>query len=151
MRARLGSDPLAEGRRPASIWERVHRSKRIIGALLLDQSIFAGIGNVYRAELLFLAKLHPEMPGTDVPKETFELLWKLAKDLLRKGVKANRIITVPGSSKRRRDQLYVYKRKECRMCGGPISAAPIAARTLYWCPRCQPLRLVSKRKRSRER
>ncbi len=66
LRARIGGDPLAEGTRPAATWKRVSRSKRAIGALLLDQSIYAGIGNVYRAEILFLAGVNPLVPGTEL-------------------------------------------------------------------------------------
>jgi len=144
-RARLGADPLGDGPRPASLWQKVHKSKRPIGALLLDQSLFAGIGNVYRAELLFLVGLSPATPGSDVPKATFERMWKLAKELLQKGVAANRIVTVDGASKRRRDQLYVYKRWECLRCQSRIERSTIAARTIYHCPTCQvePARVAS--------
>lgn len=136
-RERLGADPLAPGPRPPSLWQKVHKSKRPIGALLLDQSLFAGIGNVYRAELLFLVGLSPETPGALVPKPTFERMWKLAKELLQKGVAANRIVTVPGPAKRRRDRLYVYKRWECMRCQSRIRRSTLAARTMYHCPTCQ--------------
>lgn len=137
LRARLGADPLADGPRPSALWRRVHASKRPIGALLLDQSLFAGVGNVYRAELLFAVRLHPETRGCDVPKSTFERLWKIAKAFLRRGVSANRIITVPGSRGRSRDRLYVYKRAECLECGTSITRSTLAARTMYHCPSCQ--------------
>jgi len=72
-------------------------------------------------------------------------MWRLAKELLQKGVAANRIITVEGSSKRRRDQLYVYKRWECLRCQSRIERSTIAARTMYHCPTCQvePARVAS--------
>lgn len=143
LEARLGGDPLASGPRPAATWARVHASRRAIGALLLDQSIFAGIGNVYRAELLFLVGVHPDTPGRAIDKATFERLWRLAKELLQKGVRANRIVTVPLDERRhaprsRREQLYVYRRKLCRRCGDRIAKTTSAARTLYFCPTCQP-------------
>jgi endonuclease VIII len=142
LRARLGADPLSGGVRSATAWKRVHGSKRAIGALLLDQSIVAGIGNVYRAELLFLVGLLPSVPGADVPKATFEKLWTLSKDLLERGVKANRIVTVPLDERRhaprsRREQLYVYKRRECLRCGSRIVRSQLAQRTMYHCPGCQ--------------
>ncbi len=139
LRARLGADPLSDERRPSALWRRVHASKRPIGALLLDQSLFAGVGNVYRAELLFLARLHPHTRGCDIRKPVFERLWKLAQQLLRRGVSANRIVTVPGPGRGRDGRLFVYKRAQCRECGLPIARSTLAARTMYHCPRCQPL------------
>lgn len=143
--ARLGADPLSPSARPAHTWLKVKRSKRAIGALLLDQSVFSGIGNVYRAELLFLVNVHPETPGTALEKATFDKLWKLARKLLALGVKTNRIITVQTSMKKgaanrrvsRREALYVYKQSHCRVCGVPIVKATNAARTMYHCPHCQ--------------
>lgn len=143
LRNRLGADPLAEGPRPLETWRRVHASRRAIGALLLDQSIFAGIGNVYRAELLFLVGLDPATPGRLVPKPTFERLWRHARTLLAAGARSGRIVTVPLYERRdaprsRREQLYVYGRARCRRCDGPIARSTMAARTLHHCPACQP-------------
>ncbi|MFO0675757.1 MAG: DNA-formamidopyrimidine glycosylase family protein [Polyangiaceae bacterium] len=143
LRERLGSDPLSGRTRSADVWKRIHRSRRAIGALLLDQSVIAGLGNVYRAEILFLVGLHPSTPGKDVPKSTFEAIWSLSKDLLARGVSANRIVTVPLDERRhaprsRREQLYVYKRRTCRRCGSGILRSTVAQRTMYHCPVCQP-------------
>ncbi len=142
MRARTGADPLAPGARPASTWRRIHASRRAIGALLLDQSIISGIGNVYRAELLFIVGLDPATPGADVPKSTFDALWRLARSLLRQGVEANRIVTVPLAERRdaprsRREQLFVYGRATCRRCGTGVLRSTLAARTMHHCPTCQ--------------
>lgn len=143
LRARLGDDPLSGSPRSSSAWARVHASRRSIGALLLDQSVIAGIGNVYRAELLFLVGVHPSTPGHSVSKRSFDRLWRLARKLLRRGVEAGRIVTVPLAERRaaprsRREQLYVYGRAQCRRCGSPIEQATIAARRSYACPTCQP-------------
>lgn len=146
--ARLGADPLSPLPRPARTWLTVKKSKRSIGALLLDQSVFAGIGNVYRAELLFLIGINPETPGTALDKATFEKLWLLSRKLLAIGVQTNRIITVQsstvatklkaGRNVNRREALYVYKRSQCRICEGAIETSTNATRTMYHCPRCQP-------------
>lgn len=135
LRDRLGADPLAPGRRPTKTWERIHGSKRPIGALLLDQSILAGIGNVYRAELLFLVGVHPDTPGSAIEKATFDRLWKLARELLLRGVALNRIVTVPGG--KGRDRLFVYAQRQCRVCATPIARKTNALRTIYFCPTCQ--------------
>jgi endonuclease VIII len=138
---RLGADPLSAAPRSPRTWHKVHASKRSIGALLLDQSVFAGIGNVYRAELLFLIGVHPEASGNAIDKTQFEKLWKLARELLKRGVKANRIVTVDGADRRTRkkEALYVYKQKHCRICSVPIARSTNATRTIYHCPSCQPL------------
>jgi endonuclease VIII len=138
---RIGADPLSSAARPARTWTRVHGSKRSIGALLLDQSVFSGIGNVYRAELLFLLRVHPELPGNELPKPAFEKLWKLSRELLQRGVKANRIVTVAGATRatRKKDALYVYKQKCCRVCTTPILKSVNATRMMFHCPTCQPI------------
>jgi len=144
LRARLGADPLAVGARSTTAWKRISTSDRAIGALLLDQSVIAGIGNVYRAEILFLAGVNPLTSGRDLSRPQFDRLWRLSKDLLRAGVEANRIVTVAPAERTpgrggRREQLHVYKHATCRRCTGSIGAILVAARTLYYCPKCQPL------------
>jgi endonuclease VIII len=140
LRSRLGADPLSSAARPAATWRKVSASKRSIAALLLDQSIIAGIGNVYRAELLFLVGVHPETPGRLLTKEKFDALWKLSRKLLAGGVKANRIVTVIGASSRapKREALYVYKQRYCRVCSVPVVQGTNATRTIFHCPHCQP-------------
>jgi endonuclease VIII len=140
LEARLGADPLSASPRPGHTWRKVHASRRSLGALLLDQSVFAGIGNVYRAELLFMLGIHPETPGRALSKSNFEKLWKLARELLTRGVAANRIVTVKGATRKtnRRETLYVYKQKYCRICEEPIERIVNATRTMYFCGVCQP-------------
>ena len=140
LEARLGADPLSPRRRPASLWATVSTSSRSIGALLLDQRLFAGIGNVYRAELLFLLGTHPSTPGNELGKARFERLWTLSRELLARGVEQNRIVTVPGATRRTKkaDALFVYGRRHCRACGTGVVITTSAARKLYHCPTCQP-------------
>jgi endonuclease-8 len=73
--ARLGPDPLRRDARPAVVVERVQRSKQPIGALLLDQRVISGLGNVYRAEALFLNGIHPRRAGKDLDAAEVEALW----------------------------------------------------------------------------
>ncbi len=140
LQERLGADPLSAAPRSPRAWAKVHASKRSMGALLLDQSIFAGIGNVYRAEILFLLGIHPEMPGNALAKPLFEKLWKLSRTLLLRGVEANRIVTVDGATGRTRKNgtLHAYKQRYCRVCTVPIVKTTNAMRTMYHCPTCQP-------------
>lgn len=136
--ARIGPDPLRASARPRAVVERITRSAVTVGALLMDQSVIAGIGNVYRAELLFRAGLDPFASGRDVAPQTLARLWQDARRLLRDGERRGRIVTTGDA--RRGAQYYVYHRtgKPCRVCATPIRSAPLAARTVYWCPRCQP-------------
>jgi len=145
LRARLGADPLGDSARPRVLSERLRRSQRSIGALLLDQSLFAGIGNVYRAEILFLTKIAPDTPGTALTASDVDRVWRVAKDLLRRGADANRIVTVKGAHRRtkRSESLYCYKRSACRVCQSAIVRTTNGGRAMFHCPVCQPTRLAS--------
>ncbi len=141
---RLGQDPLRDDANPNRVWERICRSRAAIGTLLLNQSVIAGVGNIYRAEMLFLAGIHPETPGNRLSREQFDELWRLAVELLTTGVKYNRIIAVrreavdkPLSRLNATERLNVYKRPHCRTCNGKIQAWTLSNRKMYACPRCQ--------------
>ncbi len=155
LRERLGPDPLGVdgkgGDDPAKAFAKILKSKKPVGALLMDQSVIAGIGNIYRAELLFRARLSPFRPGKDVPEETLKAIWKDALPLMRAGMVDRRIVTTepkdrPSSkgknSKARPDKdevHYVYRRngQPCFVCGTTVLKREMAARNLFWCPVCQ--------------
>lgn len=145
--ARLGPDPLRSGSRPAKAWTRISRSAAPIAGLLMDQSVIAGIGNVYRAEMLYLHRLDPFRPGRSLAEEDFLALWADLRRRMQAGVRAGRIVTTRAADRTRRrgpasreDSFYVYRRAElaCRGCGGPVRTAVLAGRNLYWCPTEQP-------------
>jgi endonuclease-8 len=144
--ARLGPDPIRRGSKPDAMIARIERSTRGIGDLLMDQSVIAGVGNVYRAEALFVAGIHPLRPGTDCDRAELEALWVTAQGMLRQGVADNRIITVrredlgisPNARIRRGEATYAYKRDRCLLCGDEIRRIQIANRTCYYCPTHQP-------------
>lgn len=144
--ARLGPDPLRDDADPDRAVDRMHRSRRAMGALLLDQSMIAGIGNVYRAELLFVHGIHPERPGRGCTTDELSSIWDTTVAWLRAGVRSNRIVTVDRDeigwprSKRipRREATYVYKRRRCLRCGGEIATIDVSNRTCYFCPIDQP-------------
>lgn len=144
IKGRLGQDPLSAEACPERLWERVRRSRSAIGTLLLNQSVIAGVGNVYRAEILFLLGVHPETPANQISREQFDRLWKLTVELLKTGVKYNRIITVdrqlhdkPLSRLKSSERLYVYKRTSCRICDSRIRSWTLGNRKMYACPKCQ--------------
>lgn len=147
--AKLGPDPLVDSPKKGSdrFFERVHKTKTPIGLLLMDQSVVSGIGNVYRAEMLFRARLNPHTPGNEVPEETVRALWKDWTKLLKSGVKLGQMMTMDGLSKKkyaeamksRDNRHWVYHREglPCRVCGTNILMEEAAGRKLYWCPVCQ--------------
>ena len=147
VRARLGPDPLDPDADPEPARARITRSARPIGALLMDQKVLAGVGNVYRAEVLFRAGLDPFRPGVELDRADFDRLWADLVALMRVGADTGGIVTIRpehdhGDVPRRgadRPRNYVYQRDgwACRVCGDEIRMRTMAARTLFWCPTCQ--------------
>lgn len=143
--ARLGADPLRRGADVAVARTAFSRSAKPVGAILLDQSIIAGIGNVYRAEVLFICGIRPDRPARTLDEDEFEAVWRTTVELMRVGTRLGRIVTTePGEIGRSRgrmgddDRLYVYHREHCRRCGGPISTMELGGRPIWYCPACQP-------------
>ena len=141
---RLGPDPLRDDADPEQVWNRVQKSRQAIGKLLMDQSVIAGVGNVYRAEVLFLLGIHPERPGNQITRDEFDLLWRTIGKLLKIGVKYNRIFVADPkdigknrSKMTREERLLVYKHKVCTRCDGPVKWWDLGARKAYACERCQ--------------
>lgn len=140
--SKLGPDPLDPNADMSRFVARVGRSAVSIGQLLMDQSVISGIGNVYRAELLFRANLNPHTPGKMVPAEIIESIWHDATTLMPLGVKTGLMLTREGHLKpktKKADRYYVYKREglACRECGNAVSIEMMAARKLYFCAGCQ--------------
>ncbi len=144
--ARLGPDPLRRDGKANRALDKISRSKQPLGALLLDQSILCGVGNVYRAEALFVNGINPNRAGRDTDSSELQALWATISAMLRKGVKDNRIITVDrseltlpkGGRVRRGDATYVYHRDICLRCATPIQTVQLGGRSCYFCPICQP-------------
>ncbi|KAA9110411.1 Fpg/Nei family DNA glycosylase [Microbacterium rhizomatis] len=147
--AKLGPDPLvddvAEGEERFTA--AVRRKPTPIGQLLMDQSVVSGIGNVYRAELLFRARQNPHTPGRDVREEVVRDLWRDWVRLLSIGVETGQMMTMDdldpaayrAAMASRDDRHWVYHRAglPCRVCGTEIVVEEMATRKLYWCPSCQ--------------
>jgi formamidopyrimidine-DNA glycosylase len=146
LQARLGADPLRRDADPDVAYAAIRRRRLPIGALLLDQSIVAGIGNVYRAELLHRAGISPFRPSGQLSEAAWVGLWDDMVTVMRAGVRSGRIVTTerehrerPSGRARRVDAYYVYKRGglPCRRCGSEVAGLALAARTVFWCPTCQ--------------
>ncbi|WP_427895942.1 Fpg/Nei family DNA glycosylase [Kribbella sp. GL6] len=155
--SRLGPDPLRDDADPEAAWKRIHRSKLPIGQLLMNQDVLSGVGNVYRAEVLFRAKLNPMTPGNVVKKREWQGMWDDLLELMKYGVETGRIDTVAddhtpeamGRDPRQDDhggEVYVYRRQgqRCHVCQSVIRTKVLAGRNLFWCPKCQRTGLTRK-------
>jgi endonuclease VIII len=143
--ARLGPDPLREDADPTRAWHALRRRSVGIGRALMDQRVLAGVGNVYRAELLFVHGVHPELPAKQLPRERWDAMWVTLVRWMRQGVEEQRIITVdPAEVGRARHELtrdeatYVYRSDRCGRCDAEVRRWDLAGRWAYACERCQP-------------
>ncbi|KAJ1624823.1 hypothetical protein T492DRAFT_1044169 [Pavlovales sp. CCMP2436] len=141
-RKALGQDPLRTDADAEALWLKVSASKKSIGQLLMDQSVFCGPGNIYRAEILFCARVHPEHPGNQLLRPQLDLVWQETVRLMRDGFQSGSIKTVStaeaaavGKPELRR---WIYNRSTCGRCDGPVLSWEMSARTCYACPSCQP-------------
>ena len=148
---RLGPDPLRSDADPEKAWRRISRSHRPIGDLLMDQKVLAGVGNVYRAEVLFRHRIHPLRPGNTLRVGQWRAIWADLVELMGEGVRSGRIDTVRpehtpeamGRPPRQDDhggEVYVYRRTSmpCHLCGSTVRTGELVGRNIFWCPRCQP-------------
>jgi len=134
---RLGPDPIRRDADPDRAWEALRKSGRPVGMVLIDQAVFAGVGNIYRSEVLFLEGIHPTRPAKGVERAEFDAIWKHLVKLMRLGVRAGRIVTVGAFEKGASRRYFVYKAETCMRCGQPIEWLRMANRGVYACPRCQ--------------
>jgi endonuclease-8 len=123
---RLGPDPLRKDADPDRAWQALQRRRSPVAQALLDQTVMAGVGNVYRAEALFTHRIDPMRPANQLTRAEFDAVWKTLVKLMRKGVKDMRIAT-----------RNVYRAEVCPECGTPIKRWDLAGRWAYMCPTCQ--------------
>lgn len=145
---RLGPDPLKLEEAPDSFLAKMGKSKKQVGALLMDQSEIAGIGNVYRAEVLFMSGISPFTEARAIPEDRWKSLWSMTHQLMVHGVNhAGGIETIYANSPIPQmipvevrtacaSRTYVYKRTglPCVACGNPVAMEEYHGRALYYCP-----------------
>jgi endonuclease VIII len=147
----LGPDLMDEGFDLEAAVQRARAQGRAaIADVLLNQRVVAGIGNVFKSEILFVTGTYPFAPASDVSDADLVRIMRVARDLLRAN-RSDRGRLTPARGRRTRDSLdpdaslWVYERggKPCRKCGTPIDSKKtgLNARVTYWCPRCQPVQL----------
>lgn len=144
IRSRLGPDPLRDDADVEFVSSRIRKSRAPIGSLLLNQAVISGVGNVYRSEVLFDQRIHPNRPGITLSQCEFDNLWHRIVELLRIGVKYNRIVVAspedigkPRSRMNRDERLLIYKKEFCCKCDRPIHTYELANRRIFACDHCQ--------------
>jgi endonuclease VIII len=142
---KLGPDPL-NGDGPEKILPKLAKSRKSIAELLMDQTFFAGVGNIFRAELLFRAKVSPFRQGKDVEEKLIRSIWKDAVSLMPAAMVDRRIVTTKAADRPHKrgkalkeEAHYVYRRNglPCFICDTAVKKQELAGRNLFWCPTCQ--------------
>lgn len=147
--SKLGHDPLRDDIDEQAAKRALREKNAAIGAVLLDQSVIAGVGNVLRAEALHAARLHPSRSARSLSENELDRLWRNLGALMRRGAEIGRVLpyldegddpaTVEEASAR-----AVYRRQSCRVCGSEVEHPKIGGREAWLCPRCQPEETVSR-------
>jgi endonuclease-8 len=154
--SQLGPDLLSESPTPRELAARLtdpRYRRRQLGALLLDQSFVAGLGNYLRAEILFEARIHPRQRAADCNEEQRLLLGRRLIALTKRAYRTRGVTLAPAhvaklkaeGVRRSRYRFWVYGRQgaPCRICDRQVSAEVVGGRTCFWCPQCQPARAAS--------
>ncbi len=138
--ARLGPDVLRDDADPEAAWSRIARSRAPIGQLVMDQAVIAGLGNIYRTEILWRQRIHPRTEGRDLTRGAFDAFWADSAALLRIGVAQKAIITVDGAMRgktRYGARTNIFKKQVCPRCDGPVRQFAMTARKVFCCETCQ--------------
>jgi formamidopyrimidine-DNA glycosylase len=143
---KLGPEPLEAGFTAETLAEILANRTAPIKALLCDQSLIAGIGNMYADEALFLAKIHPMRAGGSLTKEETGRLYKAIKQVLAAGINAKGASTDtyfrPGGdigTAHRQFRVAHRRGESCPVCGTPLERIPVRNRGSYFCPCCQTI------------
>ncbi len=138
--ARLGPDPLRSDADPELAWVKLSRRRGPVGVAIMDQSLVAGVGNVFRAEALYVRGIHPQRPARTLDHDEWDALWATLVTMMRRGVRSRRIVTVDADDPRVDDgrTRHIYKQERCARCQTPVRRWELAGRWAYACERCQP-------------
>jgi formamidopyrimidine-DNA glycosylase len=138
----LGPEPLTL--RPAQLAKILSRTRRPIKSALLDQSLIAGLGNIYADEALFLSQIHPLTPANTLSPAQISKLNRAIKHILKKAIhhKGSTLrdyvdATGQPGSFHKLHHVYARQSKPCTRCGQPITRLVISGRSAHFCPKCQ--------------
>lgn len=138
--AGLGPEPLDPTLTGVDLFKSWHRSSRAIKALLLDQGLLAGVGNIYSDEALFQAKVHPLTPGKSLTEENCDQLLYAVRTVLEEGIRKNGASidwVYRGGDFQNHFKVYQRTGQACKICGSPIERLVIGQRSSHFCPVCQ--------------
>ena len=140
----LGPEPLEDGFTAAALENKLHRRSAPIKAVLCDQRVIAGVGNMYADEALFAAGIHPSQRARDLSAEEVARLHRSLRQVLAEAIAgcgaSIRDYLRPGGEPGAAQFCFrvAHRRGEpCPACGTPIERIPIRNRGSYFCPRCQ--------------
>lgn len=140
---RHGPEPLESNFTSKSLFKLIKSKKRNIKALLLDQSIIAGLGNIYADESLWKSKIHPNSHSHKIPKKRIDKLYYNIRTILTKAIEQNGTtiidFSVNGESGKYTNELKVYGKSnsKCYQCNHEIVKIRVASRGTYICRKCQ--------------
>ena len=142
--ARLGPEPLSPDFTPDYLHDRLRKTQRSLKTALLDQTVVAGLGNIYVDECLFLSGLHPQPPANRLGFGEVQQLRDAIVTILQAGIEAGGTTlrdyrTVEGINGNYSQEAWVYRRTglPCRQCQTPIERIKLAGRSTHFCPHCQ--------------
>ncbi len=154
--ARLGPEPLSREFTRENFAGALARSGQAIKVKLLDQTLIAGIGNIYASEALFRARISPRLSACRLKPNQIARLWRAIRETLAEAIRCGSTVALNYSGAGERDGLFYFGRapatpdfyeerlrvydragKPCRNCGAPIRRLVQAARSTFYCPKCQ--------------
>jgi formamidopyrimidine-DNA glycosylase len=146
MQKNLGLDIFDPKFSPKYIFDQLQKSRRPVKIILLDQNYFAGIGNIYANDALFLASIHPKTPSNKITLKQAKLIHKFLIEIMQQSVlaggstaKDNKYIRPDGTAGKNQFFFRVYERKgePCLKCGTKIEYQKLGGRGTFFCPKCQ--------------
>lgn len=140
MPAELGPEPLDEMFTAKGLHDRLNKSKRAIKAVLLDQSVLAGVGNIYSDESLFLAGIDPRRAADTLSLEDTQRLLEAIRKVLKQGILTHGASidwVYRGGDFQNHFNVYQRKGESCKVCGNPIERTVVGQRGTHFCPHCQ--------------
>ena len=136
--SRIGPEPLTRSFSAKYLIDAASRSIRPIKIFLMDQHRIAGLGNIYAAEALFEAKIHPTVPAKRIAEEKLRDLHASIRKVLKRAIRrAGKTFKAPDRHEGMRFQVYGRKGESCTVCGENIESLTQGGRTTYFCATCQ--------------
>lgn len=140
--ATMGPEPLSEAFTLSYLMDVLKKKGGKIKAVLMDQAVVAGIGNIYANEILFEAGIHPERPAKSLTAKEIESIYKAIRKILEEALEAggetfSNYVNIYGEAGTYQPRVYQREGEKCVRCGEVIVSKTIGGRSAYFCPNCQ--------------